>query len=222
MKVLGAARFLARGEPAYGGELATGKGIGAARFELATSCTRNKRATRLRYAPILDSRFLNRFCYLRTATGFLAGGEPAFWRGTRDLPAYGGTSLYFTPLRGAETSALPGCATPRFNEQTLRLTAVSASICQASTFARHFVPGLRRDMALRPDPAVVQEGSAILYPIPGVWQEGNENKQRAGVCSDALSVSRLSGSFALQKWNNGCWAGWRAWPTSLRRSAEKG
>jgi hypothetical protein len=25
--------------------------VGAARFELATSCTRNKRATRLRYAP---------------------------------------------------------------------------------------------------------------------------------------------------------------------------
>jgi hypothetical protein len=27
--------------------------VGAVRFELTTSCTRNKRATRLRYAPTL-------------------------------------------------------------------------------------------------------------------------------------------------------------------------
>ncbi len=102
MKVLGAARFLARGEPAYGGELATGKGIGAARFELATSCTRNKRATRLRYAPILDSRFLNRFCYLRTATGFLARGEPA----------YGGELATFPPTAG-QACTLPRSAGPK-------------------------------------------------------------------------------------------------------------
>src|SRR5690242_19844636 len=30
--------------------------VGAVRFELTTSCTRNKRATRLRYAPTLSRR----------------------------------------------------------------------------------------------------------------------------------------------------------------------
>ena len=35
------------------GMLAFGKMVGAVRFELTTSCTRNKRATRLRYAPTL-------------------------------------------------------------------------------------------------------------------------------------------------------------------------
>ena len=32
-------------------DLAAVKMVGAVRFELTTSCTRNKRATRLRYAP---------------------------------------------------------------------------------------------------------------------------------------------------------------------------
>ena len=31
--------------------------VGAVRFELTTSCTRNKRATRLRYAPTLKVEF---------------------------------------------------------------------------------------------------------------------------------------------------------------------
>ena len=30
--------------------------VGAVRFELTTSCTRNKRATRLRYAPTLSEK----------------------------------------------------------------------------------------------------------------------------------------------------------------------
>jgi hypothetical protein len=30
--------------------------VGAVRFELTTSCTRNKRATRLRYAPTLSRK----------------------------------------------------------------------------------------------------------------------------------------------------------------------
>jgi hypothetical protein len=34
------------------GKTRKGKLVGAVRFELTTSCTRNKRATRLRYAPI--------------------------------------------------------------------------------------------------------------------------------------------------------------------------
>ena len=34
------------------------KVVGAVRFELTTSCTRNKRATRLRYAPTLKQRNL--------------------------------------------------------------------------------------------------------------------------------------------------------------------
>ena len=32
------------------------KMVGAVRFELTTSCTRNKRATRLRYAPTLGAK----------------------------------------------------------------------------------------------------------------------------------------------------------------------
>ncbi len=32
------------------------KMVGAVRFELTTSCTRNKRATRLRYAPTLSAK----------------------------------------------------------------------------------------------------------------------------------------------------------------------
>ena len=36
--------------------LAIGKMVGAVRFELTTSCTRNKRATRLRYAPTQNNQ----------------------------------------------------------------------------------------------------------------------------------------------------------------------
>ncbi len=33
--------------------------VGAVRFELTTSCTRNKRATRLRYAPTIEDQIMS-------------------------------------------------------------------------------------------------------------------------------------------------------------------
>ena len=48
--------------------------VGAVRFELTTSCTRNKRATRLRYAPTLGTRKCRVLAHI--ATEF--SGQPSF------------------------------------------------------------------------------------------------------------------------------------------------
>jgi hypothetical protein len=39
--------------------------VGAVRFELTTSCTRNKRATRLRYAPTREEEVAGDYCKLQ-------------------------------------------------------------------------------------------------------------------------------------------------------------
>src|SRR5207237_3708921 len=65
------------------------KMVGAVRFELTTSCTRNKRATRLRYAPTLKTRTWREFGTIATEIwrGATLGahldaplGGPRLWR----------------------------------------------------------------------------------------------------------------------------------------------